>query len=161
MVASSMYGSSALYAYGRSGSLYSSILTPPIYGKRTRPIHLTVSTKRRFHCPVLWFFNSRDCNICVNSHIYGELNSHWKAVCRVIFGQEVGEFRDFEPWLAQGARPLFKAKSSLSGKEVSFILPPSPPNARAVSLSEIHFAKVFEPLNINRIKDLDSIVEAL
>ncbi len=95
-----------------------------------------------------------------DSHAYAELNNHWKATCRLILGGEVGELEEFGAWLSELNEPGLNAKS-LSGKEI--LLPSTNylPNSKFTSLEEVDFNKKFDPLGINEIKDIDSIVEAL
>jgi hypothetical protein len=92
---------------------------------------------------------------------YGLLNAQWKATCRIVFGQEVGELRDFEPYLLELTRPVIHHKSCLSGKGVVSAPAAYCKNSRWLALDEVDFSKPGEPLNINEIKDLDSIVDAL
>ncbi len=96
-----------------------------------------------------------------DSQAYEALNKAWKSTCRVVLGDEVGELERYEPWLSEHMAPLLKKKSALSGKEVCCAMPDYAPGARFLSLEEIDFGQKFEPLNINEIKDIDSIVGAL
>ena len=93
--------------------------------------------------------------------LYKELNAHWKTTSKVILGEEIGELSDFEEWLSGKIPPVVSAKSANSGKDVSFVLPHKPEKANAISLDEIDFNKKFEALDINEIKDIDSILEAV
>lgn len=93
--------------------------------------------------------------------IYNELNRHWKTTSKVILGEEIGELNDFEEWFSGKMPPVVSVKSAVSGKDVSFVLPHKPENANAISLDEVDFNKKFEALNINEIKDIDSILEAI
>jgi hypothetical protein len=98
------------------------------------------------------------------SPVYNELNKAWKATCRIIFGEEIGELKEYEEWLiSYFPTRLGKRNSHISGKEI--IMPSLdrdvyPQNARFVSLDEVK-EKSIEPLTINEIKDIDSIVEAI
>lgn len=96
-----------------------------------------------------------------DQELYRELDKRWRVTCKSIFGEEVGELSEFEEWLASKKRPLFFAKSSVSGKNVSFIISHEPKNANAISLNEVDLHKKFDPLNINEIKDIDSVIQAL
>lgn len=95
------------------------------------------------------------------SEIYEPLNRHWKATCKAIFGEEVGELSEFEEWLAKYNNPLPSRKSSASGRNVSFVLPHYSKSAPIFSMDEVDFNRKFEPLNINEVKDMDSIAEAV
>lgn len=92
---------------------------------------------------------------------FEELDKQWKATCRIIFGDEVGDLRDFSGWLSWNTRRPFIAKSSKSGQDVLFVLPILTKNARALSYEEVDFSRKFPPLSINQIKDIDSLFGAL
>lgn len=92
---------------------------------------------------------------------YDLLNRQWKSTCRIIFGQEVGELEDFEQYLTELTWPITHHKSCLSGKDVVSAPTAYCKNSRWLALDEVDFTKPGEPLNINEIKDLDSIVQAL
>lgn len=49
----------------------------------------------------------------------------------------------------------------MSGKDVYTLVPYYEDNSKFISFDEVNFNKKFEPLNINEIKDIDSITEAL
>ena len=96
-----------------------------------------------------------------NSPVYNELNKAWKVTCKVLFGEEIGELKEYEDYLLEyTGNPNIKS-SIISGKPVSLAFENYCKTARFISLDEIEFTKRFEPLNINEIKDLDSIIEAL
>lgn len=92
--------------------------------------------------------------------VYKEFNRKWKTISRIIFGDEVGELSDFKKWLIGKNRTAFEYNSSASDRKVRFILPYSD-STRVASLEEINFNKKFEPLNIDEIKDIDELVEAV
>ena len=89
------------------------------------------------------------------------LSKAWKDACRVLFGQEIGELSDYSDWLAEMVDAPIVKKSSISGKEVIHSRADYSESARSISLEEIDIGKKFEPLNINEIKDIDSIIEAI
>ncbi|MFH1448541.1 MAG: hypothetical protein ABIG39_06790 [Candidatus Micrarchaeota archaeon] len=93
--------------------------------------------------------------------VYEKLNTAWKSTCKIIFGEEVGELRDYEDWLKEYVVSPKVQKSSVSGKLVSFAVRDYPASARFITFDEIDFNKKFEPLTINEVKDIDGIVEAL
>ncbi len=95
------------------------------------------------------------------SPTYEILNKRWKSTAKLIFGEEIGELKDYEEWLLSSNKPTFSRKSSLSGKDVAFVFPHYSKPAATLSLDEVDFNKKFEPLNLNEIKDIDSITEAL
>jgi hypothetical protein len=95
------------------------------------------------------------------SETYDLLNRQWKSTCKIIFGQEIGELSDFEPYLTELTRPVQYHKSSLSGKEVASAPTSYCKSAGWLALDEVDFNKKFEPLGINEVKDLDSIASAI
>ena len=95
------------------------------------------------------------------SVVYDTLNKSWKSTCKVLLGSEVGDLKDFEPWLEEYIhKPRFE-KSAFSGKEVELSIADYPSSSRFASFDEVDFGKKFQPLSINEIKDIDSIVEAV
>jgi hypothetical protein len=96
-----------------------------------------------------------------DSKVYEELNKAWKATCRVLFGEEVGNLKEFDEWLSKYVGKPRIEKSAISGDEVYLAVDDYCKGARFISNTEIDFSKKFEPLNINEIKDIDSIVEAV
>ncbi len=97
----------------------------------------------------------------MNSQTYEALNKAWKSTCKVLFGQEIGDMQDYEPWLLSGVEASRKETSSISGKDVYFGIDSYCKKGKFMGLDELDFGKKFEPLNINEVKDIDSIVEAL
>jgi len=95
-----------------------------------------------------------------NSPVYAQLNKAWKATCRVLFGEEIGELNEYEEWLKEDMVPITRAKSSISGKEVILGRGDYCKDANFISLDEVGLRKI-ETLSINEIKDIDSIVEAI
>ncbi len=96
-----------------------------------------------------------------HSQAYEALNKAWKSTCRVVLGEEVGELERYGPWLSEHMSPLLRKKSALSGKDVCCAVPDYAPGAKFISLDEADFGKTFEPLGINEIKDIDSIIDAV
>ncbi|MBN2122372.1 hypothetical protein JW721_04965 [Candidatus Micrarchaeota archaeon] len=93
---------------------------------------------------------------------YSRLNTAWKQTTKVLFGQEAGELKEHEDWLLGYISPApSKRKSCASGRETVSVSPHYSDDARFLSLDEVDFHKKFEPLNINEIKDMDSITESL
>jgi len=93
-----------------------------------------------------------------NSPVYAQLNKAWKATCKVLFGEEIGELKEYEEWLKEymsvtGKR---KRKSHISGKDVTVVFDEYCKDARFVSLDEVK-EKSIEPLTINEIKDIDRL----
>jgi len=95
---------------------------------------------------------------------YDELDRKWKATCRVLLGQEVGELASFEKYLSRYVEPIFEKKSFLSGKPCFVSLPNFCKKAKFISNDEqekFRQAIAANPLSINDIKDIDSIISAL
>jgi hypothetical protein len=93
-----------------------------------------------------------------------ELNTAWKSTCKILLGDEIGELGEYEAYLRRYTKRIQKRKSSFSGKDVSFTSPHVPGNAKVISYDELEqyktkFGKM--AVNINELKDIDSIVEAL
>ncbi len=89
------------------------------------------------------------------------LNKRWKNACRIVLKEEVGDFSDFVPWLKERNEPIVHRESSISGKETTYAIDEYQENSKWADFSEIDFDKKFEPLTINEIKDIDSLLGAL
>ena len=98
--------------------------------------------------------------MAADSPIYNELNKSWKTTCRILLGDEIGELKDFEGWLKEYHPNIVKKKSYISDKDVTFARPEYCKGARFISLDEVR-EKAIEPLTINDVKDIDSVVEAV
>jgi hypothetical protein len=96
----------------------------------------------------------------MDSSVYNELNKAWKATCRILFGEEIGELREYEEWLKEYMLPMKKRKSQVSGREVAIAIGEYCETAKFVSLAESR-EKAIEALSVNEIKDIDSILEAI
>lgn len=95
------------------------------------------------------------------SEIYNVVNKGWEKTCKVIFGEEIGELREFEGWLREYPKTVRIEKSAISGENVYLGAGEYCEKAKFIGFNEIDFGKKFSPLNINEIKDIDSIVEAI
>jgi hypothetical protein len=93
------------------------------------------------------------------SVVYEKLNDAFKSTSKILFRQEIGELKEFEPYLKGLLFPSSVRKSYISGKEV-ITAPDYPEDARIVSQDEIGQLE-FAPLDVNRIKDIDSLLEAV
>jgi hypothetical protein len=96
----------------------------------------------------------------MDEHLYSVLDKGWKSTCRVLFGRDIGELREYDEWLSEYIASNSKRKSCFSGKEISVQNESYPENARFMSSGEIS-DQTMEPLTIDEIKDIDSIVEAV
>jgi hypothetical protein len=92
---------------------------------------------------------------------YNELNKRWKSTCRILLGGEVGELSEYSKWLYEGNGPRMVQKSGVSGKDVVFASSNYSKNAQWISFDEADLNKKYEPLSINGIKDVDSILQAV
>ncbi len=91
---------------------------------------------------------------------YSELDRQWRATCRILFGSEVGPMKEYEAWLSESLEPMHKAPSFISGKGTYAIGDYSPGSSFA-SFDEIDMMKKAEPLSINALKDIDSLISAV
>ena len=88
------------------------------------------------------------------------LNRQWKATCKVIFGREIGELKEYENWLLEGLEPARRENSTISGKEV-FAVGQYAQASRFVGLEEVGKLGKETALELNDIKDIDSIIRAI
>ena len=94
------------------------------------------------------------------SPVYKELNKAWKATCRVLLRDEIGELKDYEEWLKEFYPNLLETKSHVSGKDVTLRSDLYCNTAKFISMDEMKEQSI-DPLSINEIKDIDSIAEAV
>ncbi|MBI5228010.1 hypothetical protein HY988_05465 [Candidatus Micrarchaeota archaeon] len=97
----------------------------------------------------------------MDSPTYSELNREWKTTCRIVLGSEIGELQDYKDWLIELNNPRFVKKCSKSKVETVFTSNNFPNEGKFITMEEVDFNKKFEPLGINEMKDIDSILEAL
>ncbi len=95
---------------------------------------------------------------------YAALNRAWKSTCKAVLKDEVGDLLDYRDYLKRYTDPMETRKSSISGEDVSVSSGRFGSDARFLGNSE---AAEYErrlaamPLDINSIKDMDSMVEAI
>ena len=92
---------------------------------------------------------------------YPEVKKNWKATCRVLLGEEVGELDDFSEWLYDYNGPRRIEKSEKSGKPVLSYDGRYSSGAKWISLDEVDFSAPAPALSINQVKDIDSIVQGI
>ncbi|MFH1221760.1 MAG: hypothetical protein V1492_01610, partial [Candidatus Micrarchaeota archaeon] len=100
----------------------------------------------------------------MDSESYNPLNKAWKNTCKILLGEEAGDLLEFRDYLKRYTDPLDKRKSILSGKDVTISSNRIPKNACVIGLEEMNeYQKKTTnmSLNINEIKDIDSIVAAV
>jgi hypothetical protein len=88
------------------------------------------------------------------------IEKKWADTCRVLLGEEIGPINDYAKWLSKMTEPISRHKS-ISGKEVISAPTDYCKGAKWLSFSDVDFNRKFEPLNINEIKDMDSIASSL
>ena len=99
--------------------------------------------------------------ISMPSETYERLNRQWKSTCRSIFGRETTELSECGEWLVEDSGTLITRKSSVSGKNVAFAIRHYSEGSKWIGLDEVDFGKRFEPLPLDKIKDIDSLAEAV
>ncbi len=90
------------------------------------------------------------------------INRAWKSTCKILLKDEIGDLWDYEKYLSQYIDPLASNKSLISGKDVSIAPMPFCKKARFISDEEsnVYDRKLRElKLDINKLKDIDSILE--
>ncbi|MFH0817980.1 MAG: hypothetical protein V1909_05090 [Candidatus Micrarchaeota archaeon] len=97
----------------------------------------------------------------MESETYRALNKAWKSTTRVIFGEELGELKDYADWLKKYVETPRVETSALSGRQVHLGIKDYCEGAKFITFDEVDLSKKFEPLTINEIKDIDSVIEAL
>jgi len=90
-----------------------------------------------------------------------EIQSSWNKTCKLLFGEEIGLIEDYEEWLKGLIAPNMAKKSAVSGKDVSIAVREYAEGSKFISFDEIEFDKKFDALNIDEVKDIDSIITAL
>jgi len=92
------------------------------------------------------------------------LDRKWKSTCRAVLGDEIGGLDEYAGYLSKHLEPTCERKSEISGKKVVLSTQNYPQGARFISNDEREqYDGVIkaEKLDINDIKDIDSIVGAL
>ncbi len=97
----------------------------------------------------------------IDENLYNKLNNAWKSFSKSVLLGEIGELKDFMPFIE-------KAGCSIKHSELvgDILLAPTyyeyhGDTSRIKALKDIDFHKTFKPLNLNEMKDIDSIVEAI
>jgi len=96
----------------------------------------------------------------MNDPLYERLDKKWRSTCKIIFDTELGELGDYNDWLCENLEPSQTAKSVLSGKDVRLIGRYCK-DASFLSFDEIDYAKKFQPLDLNEMKDIENIIQAV
>lgn len=99
----------------------------------------------------------------MDSEVYSVINKSWKSTCKILFGQEIGELKDFENYL-KGAAVGQEVISTFSGTALWVASEQYSKNSKFFDYTAEHDAldKIsYKPFDINRIKDIDSLVETI
>jgi hypothetical protein len=91
------------------------------------------------------------------------ISKAWESTCRVFLGRPVGGIETYEKYLQKYVMPCGVSKSALSGDEV-VVTGNYAKGSKFIAGNEIQrYAPIIEQakLNINEIKDIDSILRAL
>lgn len=89
------------------------------------------------------------------------LDRRWRSVCKVLFKEDIGPLADYAEWLTKNNEPVLHRKSSFSGKEVTYAIGSYQEGSKWIGLEEIDLHRKFEPLGVNEVKDVESIVSAV
>jgi len=92
---------------------------------------------------------------------YRHLDKEWRIICRMLLGGEVGGLDEYSEWLSGLNDPLFTRQSFVSGNPVVFSNGEYCSGSKAIQMEEVDFTKKFEPLSLNDMKDIDSLVSAV
>jgi len=88
-----------------------------------------------------------------------KLGEEFKATCRILFGSEIGELEEFKEYLLKVVPKPLIVPSKITGKDVYLASPFYSKNANFIELPEL--LKLNPTLNINEIKDIDSLLSSL
>jgi hypothetical protein len=89
-----------------------------------------------------------------------KLDSAFRSTCRTLFKQELGSLEEFKGYLTTMYEPLSKRKSSVSKSEVCLSHLEYPKEGKFIKHEEIKEIPEYK-LNVNEIKDIDSLVGAV
>ncbi|MFH1447506.1 MAG: hypothetical protein ABIG39_01470, partial [Candidatus Micrarchaeota archaeon] len=89
------------------------------------------------------------------------MDKRWRSTCKVLLKQEVGPLSDFSAWLRGNTGGLIHRKSIISGKDVTYFIRGYAENSKFASFEETMDMLGREPLNVNSIKDIDSLFDAV
>lgn len=95
------------------------------------------------------------------SETQAALEKAWASTCRVLFSSETCSLENCAGWLGDYIEHYPVFHSAESGEEVAFPHGAYLAGAKAIALGEVDFGRKFEPLSINEMKDVDSLVGAL
>ncbi|MFA6489521.1 MAG: hypothetical protein WCT52_02465 [Candidatus Micrarchaeia archaeon] len=96
----------------------------------------------------------------MESESYRELDRKWRAACRVVLGGEVGSLDDYSEWLS-GLNDKLTIRKTPSGQSVVMTSDSYCAGSPVQDMANADFMKKFEPLSINDMKDIDSLLFAV
>jgi len=91
------------------------------------------------------------------------INRAWESACKVMLGRSIGHIDGFDAYLWKNVEPYHITKSAISGKEV-VVTGDYKKGARFISGEEMgEYAAIVDgkPLNVNELKDIDSVISAI
>ena len=83
------------------------------------------------------------------------LDHEWKKTCKILLGDEVGDLNSFHDYLSSKCAFLPVDKQGL------WVVPEYERGRNFIPYDKVGIAPKFEPLSINEVKDIDSIVNAI
>ncbi len=104
----------------------------------------------------------------MDGKLYEMLNRAWIQTCKILFGEEIGELKEYETYIKSfldnikipNYGKFYKhVKSEITGKEVGVFLPFYNNKAKFIEMNAIATLDI-KPLHLDEIKDIDSIVNA-
>ena len=94
--------------------------------------------------------------------VYDKVNAAWKQSSRILLGDEIGDLKEYEKWLSFFHEKHRSEKSMISGKNVVLAFDHYKSKTKYITMNELLTGKWKpEPLNINQLKDIDSILEGI
>ncbi len=93
-----------------------------------------------------------------------EINRAWKSTCKVLLGADIGDIGQYEAYLLKYLEPSTERKSEISGRKVTLFSQGYCPGAKFISNDERdEYDRILrgQKLDVNDIKDIDSVVAAL
>lgn len=94
------------------------------------------------------------------SEAYTELDRQWKSTCRAVLGGEIGGLDEFAAYLSSMNDPL-SVRRTANGENVVMTSSSYCTGSQVQDMGNVDFMKKFEPLSINEIKDIDSLISAV
>lgn len=90
-----------------------------------------------------------------------DINDAFQTTFKLIFGECNIKLDELNDYLSRWHYPPIKKKSTISGKDVLLSSSLYKDGAKFISQDEIDFDKKYASIDVNKIKDIDSIIEAI